>query len=118
MTVPRRPTREVAVGRIVIGGEHPIALQSMTATPTRDVEATAEQVDALEGAGADLVRIAVDSRRDAEALSKIRAHTGANLCADLQENYRLASLVAPHCDKIRYNPGHLHHHERGRSIRD
>ena len=48
----------------------------------------------------------------------IRAETGANLSVDLQENYRLATVVAPHVDKIRYNPGHLHHHERSRSVRD
>ena len=58
------------------------------------------------------VRIAVDSRRDADALVEIRRRTRANLAVDLQENYRLAEVVAPHVDKIRYNPGHLYHHER------
>jgi (E)-4-hydroxy-3-methylbut-2-enyl-diphosphate synthase len=58
------------------------------------------------------VRIAVDSRKDAEALAEIRKQTSANLAVDLQENYRLVSDVAPHVDKVRYNPGHLYHHER------
>jgi (E)-4-hydroxy-3-methylbut-2-enyl-diphosphate synthase len=58
-----------------------------------------------------VVRIAVDSKKDAEALAEIRKQTKANLSVDLQENYRLVSHVAPHVDKVRYNPGHLYHHE-------
>ena len=112
MEIRRNPTRSVAIGSITIGCGHAVAVQSMTATRTRDVQATVEQIDALVDAGADLVRIAVDSRSDAEALAQIRARTAANLSVDLQENYRLAELVAPHVNKIRYNPGHLYHHER------
>ena len=66
----------------------------------------------MHAAGADVVRIAVDSDQDAAALAEIRRQTQANLSVDLQENYRLAEVVAPHVDKIRYNPGHLYHHER------
>jgi (E)-4-hydroxy-3-methylbut-2-enyl-diphosphate synthase len=62
--------------------------------------------------------VAVDSARDAEALTEIRARTDVPLVVDLQENYRLAERVAPSVAKLRYNPGHLHHHERRRSIRD
>jgi (E)-4-hydroxy-3-methylbut-2-enyl-diphosphate synthase len=102
----------------MIGGGQPIAVQSMTATSTQDVAATTAQVNALEAAGADVVRIAVDSRRDAEALAEIRRQTNANLSVDLQENYRLATLVAPHVDKVRYNPGHLYHHEREKPWQD
>src|SRR5581483_6118916 len=69
-------------------------------------------------AGADVVRIAVDSAKDAEALAEIRRQTTANLSVDLQENYRLATLVAPHVDKVRYNPGHLYHHERTKPWQD
>lgn len=86
----------------------------MTATRTQDVEATISQVHSLEEAGADVVRIAVDSPKDAEALAEIRKRTSANLSVDLQENYRLAEKVAPHVDKVRYNPGHLYHHESRR----
>jgi (E)-4-hydroxy-3-methylbut-2-enyl-diphosphate synthase len=116
--IPRRPTRSVRIGRISIGSAHPVAVQSMTATKTQDVDATVAQVLDLERAGADVVRIAVDSPRDAEALAGIRARTAANLSVDLQESYRLAAVVAPHVDKIRYNPGHLHHHERHKPVRD
>ena len=111
MNIPRNPTRPVRIGLATIGQEQPIAVQSMTATKTQDVEATAAQVNALAEAGADVVRIAVDSKQDAAAVAEIRKLTRANLSVDLQENYRLAELVAPHVDKIRYNPGHLYHHE-------
>ncbi len=114
MHIERRVTREVRIGSIAIGGKHPIAIQSMTATATRDVAATVAQCNDLHQAGADVVRIAVDSRADADAVQQIRQQTPANLVVDLQENYRLAVELAPHVDKIRYNPGHLYHHERDR----
>ena len=108
----RNPTRTVQVGSVTIGGGPPLAVQSMTATKTQDIDATVAQIEALRRAGADIVRCAVDSPGDARALLQIRAQTRANLAVDLQENYRLAERVAPHVDKIRYNPGHLYHHER------
>lgn len=114
MSIQRNPTRSVRIGSIEIGSGHPIAVQSMTATHTQNIDATVEQVNALHAAGADVVRIAVDSDKDAAALAEIRRQTAANLSVDLQENYRLAEKVAPHVDKIRYNPGHLYHHEKTR----
>lgn len=111
-----RQTREVRIGSITIGKDHPIAVQSMTATRTQDIDATLRQVELLEQAGADLIRIAIDTARDVEALSQIRAQTKANLVIDLQENYRLAEKVAPFVQKIRYNPGHLYHLERDRPV--
>jgi len=116
--IQRNPTREVRIGSISIGAGHPIAVQSMTATHTKDIDATVAQVNDLHAAGADVVRIAVDSKKDAEALAEIRRQTTANLSVDLQENYRLAELVAPHVDKVRYNPGHLYHHEPTRPWQD
>jgi len=110
--IDRNPTRNVRIGTKTIGRDHPIAVQSMTATHTQDIEATVAQVAALHEAGADIVRIAVDSNKDAAALAEIRSATDGNLSVDLQENYRLAELVAPHVDKVRYNPGHLYHHQR------
>ncbi len=118
LTIQRNPTRLVRAGKVEIGGGSPIAVQSMCATATRDVEATSAQVERLRAAGAALVRVAVDSAADAHALREIRERTGADLVVDLQENYRLAERVAPHVAKLRYNPGHLHHHERRKSIRD
>lgn len=110
--IQRNPTRTVKIGSIKIGGGHPIALQSMAATKTTNIGATVETCQRLADAGADLVRIAVDTQRDADALKEIRKRTTANLSVDLQENYRLAEQVAPYVDKIRYNPGHLHHVEK------
>lgn len=109
--ITRNQTRPVKIGSITIGDGNPIAVQSMTATKTTDVDATVALVNLMRGAGADVVRIAVDSKKDAAALAEIRSQTTANLSVDLQENYRLAEIVAPHVDKIRYNPGHLYHHE-------
>ena len=63
-----------------------------------------------------MVRVAVDAPKDVEALAEIRRQTTANLVVDLQENYRLAEQVAPHVDKIRYNPGHLYHHEKDKPV--
>jgi (E)-4-hydroxy-3-methylbut-2-enyl-diphosphate synthase len=110
--IPRNPTRSVAIGNTQVGSQHAIAVQSMCATHTQDIDATVRQVQELESVGADVVRIAVDSDKDAMALAEIRRQTTANLSVDLQENYQLAAKVAPHVDKIRYNPGHLYHHER------
>jgi (E)-4-hydroxy-3-methylbut-2-enyl-diphosphate synthase len=114
----RNPTRSVRIGSVTIGAGHPVAVQSMTATATQNVAATVAQVNDLAQAGADVVRIAVDSRADAEALAAVRDQTTANLAIDLQENYRLAEAVAPYVDKLRYNPGHLYHHEREKPWQD
>ena len=113
----QRQTREVRIGNVTIGGSHPIAVQSMTATRTQDIDATIRQVELLEEAGADVIRIAVDNPKDVAALAEIRrARPNANLSIDLQENYRLAESVGPLVQKLRYNPGHLHHIERDKPI--
>ncbi len=104
------------VGSVTLGAGHPIAVQSMCATRTQDVDATVAQTEAIREAGGDLVRVAVDSPKDVDALAEIRRQTRANLVVDLQENYRLAEKVAPHVDKVRYNPGHLYHHEKDKPV--
>jgi (E)-4-hydroxy-3-methylbut-2-enyl-diphosphate synthase len=114
----RNPTRAVRVGAVTLGGGHPVAVQSMCATRTQDVDATVEQAEAIRKAGGDVVRVAVDSTKDVDALAEIRRQTTANLVVDLQENYRLAARVAPHVDKVRYNPGHLYHHEKEKPVRE
>ncbi len=112
--MPERKTRKVRIGSVTLGAGHPIAVQSMTATRTQDLEAALHQVQLLETAGADLIRIAIDTPKDVEALAWIRPQTTANLVIDLQENYRLAEKVAPYVQKLRYNPGHLYHLERSK----
>jgi (E)-4-hydroxy-3-methylbut-2-enyl-diphosphate synthase len=112
--LPSRQTRSVRIGSVEIGAGRRIAVQSMTATKTTDIDATTRQINDLVEAGADVVRVAVDSRKEAEALAEISRQTRANLSVDLQENYRMAELVAPFVAKLRYNPGHLYHHERSK----
>jgi len=112
VTIQRNPTRPVRIGTVAIGDGAAIAVQSMTATRTQDVDATVTQIRDLVDAGADIVRVAIDSQKDAEALIEIRSQVEGNLSVDLQENYRLAEVIAPHVEKLRYNPGHLYHHER------
>jgi len=111
LQLPRNPTREVRIGTVFIGGKNKIAVQSMTATKTSNIDATVAQIHSLEQAGADIVRIAVDNKREAAALIEIRKQTTVPLTVDLQENYRLAEVIAPYVSKLRYNPGHLYHHE-------
>lgn len=109
---------EVKIGNISIGGNNPIMVQSMAATRTQDTEATLKQVESIWNAGAGLVRIAIDSNQDVEALKWIREKTDANLVVDLQENFLLAEKVAPFVQKFRYNPGHLHHIQKKKTIED
>lgn len=114
----RGDAREIRVGRLRLGGLNPIAVQSMCATRTQDLDATRRQIRLLESAGADLIRVAIDSEKDAGALKALSHETEVPLSVDLQENYRLAKGIAPYVQKIRYNPGHLHHHEPQKSQRD
>jgi (E)-4-hydroxy-3-methylbut-2-enyl-diphosphate synthase len=112
LKISRRPTRSVQIADIAIGSGAPISVQSMCATRTQDTEATIRQIELLQAHGADFIRVAVDSKKDVDALAFIRSRVSARLVVDLQESYRLIALVAPHVDKVRYNPGHLHHHEK------
>ena len=113
-----KTSREIQIGRLRLGGSNPIAVQSMCATRTQDLAATHRQIRLLTDAGADLIRIAVDSDKDCDALKILARETDVPLSVDLQENYRLAEKIAPYVRKIRYNPGHLHHHEKGKPARE
>ncbi len=116
--ITRRKTRRVRVGDLIIGSDGPISVQSMCATKTQDLEATTKQIALLQEHGADIIRIAIDSRKDVEALAEIRKGTNARLVVDLQESYKLAKSVAPYVQKIRYNPGHLYHHEKDTPVHE
>src|SRR5262245_64308006 len=104
MTHPldQRTTRRIAVGKVHVGGNAPLVVQSMCATKTRDIDATVAQCEQLRCAGAGIVRIAIDNELEVAAVKEIRRQTSATLVVDLQENYRLAASVAAHVDKIRY----------------
>jgi (E)-4-hydroxy-3-methylbut-2-enyl-diphosphate synthase len=112
-----RKTRQIDIGATKVGGGAPVVVQSMCATRTMDIDATVAQSHQLARAGAGIVRIALDNEKEVAALKEIRAQTkGIVLSVDLQENYKIAGKVAPHVDKIRYNPGHLHHIEKKKTI--
>ena len=114
-----RSTRKINIGSLQIGGDSPVAVQSMAATQTQDLEATARQIEILEQANADVIRIAVDNADDVDALKSLRKRfPNPIFSVDLQENYKLAPKVAPLVNKIRYNPGHLFHLEKDKSIRE
>ncbi len=85
---------------------------------TKKITVACEEIKILEEAGADVIRIAVDDVADIEALKELRKNSKAVFSVDLQENYRLADRVAPLVDKIRYNPGHLFHLDKHKSIRE
>ena len=113
----RRTTRRIGIGALRVGGDAPVVVQSMCATRTVDIDQTVAQTHQLARAGAGIVRIALDNEKEVPALREIRSQTrGIVLSVDLQENYRIAGKVGPHVDKIRYNPGHLHHIEKAKTV--
>ncbi|MEZ6108317.1 MAG: flavodoxin-dependent (E)-4-hydroxy-3-methylbut-2-enyl-diphosphate synthase [Pirellulaceae bacterium] len=102
---PVQPTRSVRIGSISVGHQHPIAVQSMTATKTQDIDATVALVEQLRAAGADVVRIAVDSRKDAAALAEIRQQNDRQPFRRSARELSARGDRGPFVDKIRYNPG-------------
>lgn len=115
----RKKTRPVACRHLQIGGDAPVSIQSMTNTPTEDVEATLSQIRALEEAGCEIVRIAVSSEREADAFLEIRKKTELPLVADIQFDYRLAVACAERgADKIRINPGNIGSIDRVQAVVD
>ncbi|MCH8912670.1 MAG: (E)-4-hydroxy-3-methylbut-2-enyl-diphosphate synthase, partial [Planctomycetes bacterium] len=105
---PRRKTRRVDVGGIGIGGDAPVAIQSMTSTYTYDIDATVAQIRALVRAGADLVRVAVPDRRDTQALPSILEQSPCPIIADVHFHYeRALEAIEAGVHKIRLNPGNI-----------
>jgi len=113
----RRPTRQVRVGNVPIGGGAPIAVQSMTCTQTPDVAATLGQIRALAGAGADVVRLAVPDADAAAALAEIVRGAPVPLVADIHFDYRLAlAALDAGIHGIRLNPGNIGARARVREV--
>ncbi|MCH2570322.1 MAG: flavodoxin-dependent (E)-4-hydroxy-3-methylbut-2-enyl-diphosphate synthase [Planctomycetota bacterium] len=107
-SVKRRKTREVGVGPLVIGGENPIWVQSMTATHTEDIEGTVSQIHELEEAGCELVRVTVPRLKALENVTTIRQKIGIPLICDIHFDYRMAlGCLDESCEKIRINPGNI-----------
>ncbi|BBY79115.1 flavodoxin-dependent (E)-4-hydroxy-3-methylbut-2-enyl-diphosphate synthase [Mycolicibacterium pulveris] len=105
---PRRKTRQLMVGDVGVGSDHPIAVQSMTTTKTHDVNATLQQIAELTATGCDIVRVACPRQEDADALSEIAAHSQIPVIADIhfQPKYIFAAIDAG-CAAVRVNPGNI-----------
>ena len=104
----RRKTRQIHVGNVRIGGDAPIAVQSMTTMYTRDVEATVAQIERLEDVGCELVRVAVPEVEDAEKLGEIKRRIHTPLIADIHYNAKLGLMaIEQGVDCVRINPGNL-----------
>ena len=115
--IVRRKSRQIMVGKVPVGGDAPIAVQSMTNTDTCDVAATLDQIRRLEAVGADIVRVSVPTMDAAEAFRKIRAGTTVPLVADIHFDYRIAIKVLEYgVDCLRINPGNIGRDERMRTI--
>ena len=112
-------SRQITVGGVKIGGEAPVTIQSMTNTPTHDVEKTLSQIRALAAAGCDIVRAAVPDMAAAEAIGALKAGSPVPLVADIHFDYQLAlKAVEQGIDKIRINPGNIGSPERVRAVAD
>jgi len=105
--ITRHKTKQIFVGNVPIGGDAPIAVQSMTYSNTHDVKATVEQINRLHFAGADIVRVAVPNMEDALALKQIKEQTSLPIVADIHFHYKLALEAAKWVDCIRFNPGNI-----------
>lgn len=115
----RNETKEVRIGNVVIGGNHPVAIQSMTNTKTEDVEATVEQILRLEAAGCEIVRCTVPTQEAAEALKEIKKRIHIPLVADIHFDYKMAiAAIENGADKIRINPGNIGARERVKAVVD
>ena len=115
--IERKKTRKIRIGDVYIGGDAPVAVQSMTNTDTRDVSATVDQIKRLEEAGCDIVRVAVPDSEAAEALKRIRKSIRIPLVADIHFDYRLAlASIENGADKIRINPGNIGGTEKVRKV--
>ena len=115
----RNLTKEVSIGNVKIGGENPVAIQSMTNTRTENVDATVEQILRLEAAGCEIIRCAVPTMEAAEALREIKKRIHIPLVADIHFDYRLAiASIENGADKIRINPGNIGSPERVKAVVD
>ena len=115
----RKITKEIKIGDRVIGGGHPILIQSMTNTKTEDVEATVAQIRQLTKAGCDIIRCAVPTMEAAEALREIKKQVEIPVVADIHFDYRLAIAAMENgADKIRINPGNIGSMERIKAVVD
>ena len=117
--IKRRESRKIWVGNVPVGGDAPIAVQSMTNSDTNDVAATVAQINRLEAAGVDIVRVSVPDMDAAEAFGRIKQLVKVPLVADIHFDYRIALRVAElGVDCLRINPGNIGREDRVRAVVD
>jgi (E)-4-hydroxy-3-methylbut-2-enyl-diphosphate synthase len=115
--ISRHLTKEVSIGSVTIGGNNPIAIQSMTNTDTLDVNATVAQINALADAGCDIVRVTVPKPEAVEAFAQIKKQSRIPVVADIHFDYRLAiGAIEAGADKIRINPGNIEGEDKLKQI--
>jgi len=113
IVMPRRKTRQLHVGNVAVGGDAPIAVQSMTNTPTTDIDATVAQIHVLQEAGADIVRVSVPDPESAAAMPEILAQTDVPIIADIHFSYKMAlEALEAGVHGLRLNPGNIGGRER------
>ncbi|MCH8329489.1 MAG: flavodoxin-dependent (E)-4-hydroxy-3-methylbut-2-enyl-diphosphate synthase [Nanoarchaeota archaeon] len=108
----RRKSRKVKVGKLYIGSNAPITVQSMTTTDTTDVDATVKQIHALEDIGCEIIRVSAPTIEAAKALKEIKANINIPLVADIHFDYRIALEASKYIDKLRINPGNIGNEEK------
>ena len=117
--IKRRHSRRIMVGRVAVGGDAPVSVQSMTNTETTDVAATVAQIIALENAGADIVRVSIPTLEAAEAFGRIKQQVSVPLVTDIHFDYKIALRVAElGADCLRINPGNIGREDRVRAVVD
>ena len=117
MKINRRKTKIIKIGNLLIGGNNPVAIQSMAKIPTSDVRGTLREIRELERSGCEIVRLAVKDNRDIAALKKIRKGVKLPLVADIHFDWRLAlGAIENGVDKIRLNPGNIYKQNQIREI--
>ncbi len=109
----RRRSRRITLGPLAIGGGAPVSVQTMTVTPTHDADLTLQAIAAVQAAGADIVRVAVPRREDAEALKRIAEHARIPVIADIHFQWKYAVMaIEAGCAGVRINPGNIKKHDK------
>ena len=103
----RRKSRKIKVGKLFIGGDAPISVQSMTTTDTKDAKATIEQIHGLEDVGCEIIRVSAPTMEAAKALKEIKENISIPLVVDIHFDYRIALEAVKYVDKLRINPGNI-----------
>lgn len=117
VSIPRRKSRQIRVGNVLVGGDAPISVQTMTNTETCDVDATVAQIERAAKVGADIVRVSVPSMEAAEAFGEIRKRSPVPLVTDIHFDYKIALRVAElGADCLRINPGNIGREDRVRAV--